>query len=339
MSSSGVLKVLEDPGRWIDENARRQLQEVAELLVVTETLDEDGLIEALSGCSGLIKLGTQVPALTARVLACATDLRVVGLRSDRFGAGIDLQAAVEHGIRVVDADNLSSAHPVAEWDLALMLLCLRNAGAVFRHMLASTDTWAQTGNDGFTNGELTGRKVGLIGCGHVGQRLVELLAPFRVDLLVCDPYLPDDIAASYGIRRAELGPVLDHADILVVQVPLTPKTEGLIGAQELARLGEGKILINCSRGKVLDQAALVDRLQAGKLIAGLDVFDPEPLPADHVLRTLTNVFCTPHIAWHAQNAFHRYYGYTAQDFVRFFRGEILQHELTARMVDIRHGRS
>jgi len=339
MSSSGVLKVLEDPGRWIDENARRQLQEVAELLVVTETLDEDGLIEALSGCSGLIKLGTQVPALTARVLACATDLRVVGLRSDRFGAGIDLQAAAEHGIRVVDADNLSSAHPVAEWDLALMLLCLRNAGAVFRHMLASTDTWAQTGNDGFVNGELTGRKVGLIGCGHVGQRLIELLAPFRVDLLVCDPYVPEDIVTSLDIQRADLNGVIDHADILVVQVPHTPKTEGLIGAAELERLGEGRILINCSRGKVLDQQALVARLQEGKLIAGLDVFDPEPLPADHVLRSMSNVFCTPHIAWHAQNTFHRYYGHTAQDILRFFADQPLHHELTQRMLDIRHGRA
>ena len=88
----------------------------------------------------------------------------------------------------------------------------------------------------------------------------------------------------------------------------------------------------------MDQDALVARLQAGRLIAGLDVFDPEPLPSGHVLRSLSNVFCTPHIAWHAQNAFHRYYAYTAQDFVRFFRDEPLQHELTARMVDIRHGR-
>ncbi len=339
MSESVCYKILEDPGRWIDEASRQQLLQIAELVPVDRVLSEDELIAELAGCSGLIKLGGHVPALTARVLDAAMDLRVVGLRSDRFGSGIDLQAAARRGIHVIDADNLSSAHPVAEWDLALMLLCLRNAGSVYRQMMAGTDTWAQTGNDDFVNGELTGRKVGLVGCGHVGQRLIELLAPFRVDLLVCDPYVSEDLVRTMEIRRAELGEVLDHADILVLQVPLTPKTEGLIGAAELERLGEGKILINCSRGKVLDQPALVTRLQAGKLIAGLDVFDPEPLPADHVLRGMPNVFCTPHIAWHAQNAFHRYYGYTVQDFLRFFAGQPLQHELTARMVDIRHGRS
>lgn len=332
------LKVLEDPGRWIDAEARARLADVAEIVPVQQSLDEDGLIEALSGCHGLIKLGANVPTLTARVLDAATQLRIVGLRSDRFGTGIDLQAAARRGIRVVDADNLSSAHPVAEWDLALMLLCLRNAAAVYRQMMAGTDTWAETGNDDFVNGELTGRKVGLIGCGHVGQRLVQLLAPFHVDLLLCDPYVSEDIVKRLALRRGTLDQVLDHADILVVQVPHTPKTEGMIGAAQLQRLGDNRILINCSRGKVLDQAALVERLQTGKLIAGLDVFDPEPLPADHVLRSLPNVFCTPHIAWRAQNAFHRYYGYTAADFLRFFRGEPLQHELTDRMVEIRQGR-
>lgn len=329
--------VLIDPGRWIDEPARDELATVADLQWVDGPLDEESLIGALQGCCGLIKLGPNVPALSTRVLT-ETSLQIVGLRSDRFGHGIDWATATERGIRVVDADNLSSAHPVAEWDLALILLCLRNAAAVYRQMMAGTDTWAECGNDDFVNGELTERKVGLIGCGHVGQRLVELLVPFRVDLLVNDPYVPQEVVDGLSLRRGSLDEVLDHADILVVQVPNTPKTEGLIGAAELERLGEGKILINCSRGKNIDQQALVARLQAGKLIAGLDVFDPEPLPADHILRQLPNVFCTPHIAWHAQNAFPRYLGYTAGDLARFFRGEPLQHELTERMVDIRQGR-
>ena len=81
------------------------------------------------------------------------------------------------------------------------------------------------------------------------------------------------------------------------------------------------------------------RLQAGKPIAGLDVFDPEPLPADHVLRSMSNVFCTPHIAWHAQNTFHRCYGHTAQDFLRFFADQPLRHELTQVMLDIRRTRA
>lgn len=89
---------------------------------------------------------------------------------------------------------------------------------------------------------------------------------------------------------------------------------------------------------MLDQAALIKRLEAGELVAGLDVFDPEPLPADSVLRRLPNVFATPHIAWCAPHAFTRYFSTMAQEFERFFKGEPLQYELTLRMVDIRHGR-
>src|SRR4051794_4957118 len=209
---------------------------------------EERLVEALRGCQGLIRLGRRVPALSGEVLEAAPELRIIGLRSDRFGTGIDLDAAEQRGIAVVDADNISSAHPVAEWDLALILLCLRNAGAVFRQMMAGTERWANAGNEEFVCGELTERKVGLIGCGHVGQRLVELLAPFRVDLRVCDPYLPDETAQRLCIQRADLDSVLRHADILVVQVPLTPRTTRLIGERELELLGRGKIFINCSRG-------------------------------------------------------------------------------------------
>ncbi len=333
-------RVLLDPPQWMQPEDRNRLEETVELVELDDDAPYDvpRLVQAVQDCQGLIRLGARVPELTRDVLEAAPALRIVGLRSDRFGSGIDMDAAEELGIAVVDADNISSAHPVAEWDLAMILLCLRNAGAVFRQMLAGSETWAQAGNADFVCGELTGRKVGLIGCGHVGQRLIELLAPFRVDLRVCDPYLSDDTVLRLGIVRADLDSVLRHADILVIQVPLTPRTTRLIGDRELEQFGRGKILINCSRGRVLDQDALIRRLQAGDLIAGLDVFDPEPLPRDHVLRTLPNVFITPHIAWYAPNVFYRYFQNVALDFERFFQGRPVEQGLTRRMVEIRHGR-
>jgi phosphoglycerate dehydrogenase-like enzyme len=333
-------RVLVDRHRWTRAEDWGRLAQSVELveLKAEATCSEEELIAALRGCQGLIKLGRRVPDLTRRVFEGAPDLKIVGLASDRFGTGIDLEAAGAHGVTVVDADNAGSAQPVAEWVLALILLCLRNAGAVYRQMVAGTETWARTGNEAFVNGELTGRKVGLLGCGHVGQRLIELLVPFRVDLRVYDPYLPNDRAAALGILREELEGVLRHAEILVVQVPLTPRTAKLIGTRELELLGTGSILINCSRGRVVDQQALIRKLEARELIAGLDVFDPEPLERDSPLRSLPNVFITPHIAWYAPNALHRCFAHTVQEFERFFNGEPLQYELTRRMVDIRHGR-
>lgn len=324
--------------------ARREewesLSQVAELVEVERETPytEEELIAALQGYAGVIRLGHAIPDITRKVLEASPSLRIVGVRSDRFGKGIDLAAAEERGVVAVDTDNIASAHPVAEWDLALMLFCLRNGAAVYRQMMAGTEHWANAGNAEYVSGELTEKRVGLIGCGHVGQRLIELLAPFRVDLKVHDPYLPEEVATRLGIVRAELDDLLRHAEILVVQVPLTPKTTHLIGAREFDLLGRGKILINCSRGRVLDQAELIRRLQAGDLIAGLDVFDPEPLEKDSPLRSLPNAFLSPHIAWYSPDTAHRYFGYTALEFERFFRGEPLQFQLTRRMVDIRNGR-
>ncbi len=332
-------EILVDVPQWDRESDWQRLEQIGRPIRIEAECDRESLRKRLDGVTGIIRLGHRLPELDAQLLQQAPDLRIVGVRSDRFGRGIDLQAAQQLGIRVVDTDNIASSQPVAEWDLALMLLCLRNAGAVYRQMMASEETWANAGNDDFIHGELTGKAVGLIGCGHVGQRLVELLEPFHTDLRVFDPYVDDEVVSRLNLQRSpSLGSLLDHADVLVVQVPHTPLTEGLIGEAELERLGDGKILINCSRGKVLDQVALVERLRSGRLIAGLDVFDPEPLPADSQLRSMPNVFCTPHIAWYAPHAFHRYFTTMVDQFVLFARGEPLQFELTQRMVDIRHGR-
>lgn len=322
-----------------DEDWDRLAERVELVRFFPESASDDAsFVEALRGFHGFVRLAVPNPALTRELLSALPDLRIIGLRGDRFGRGIDLEAADDLSIAVVDTDNISSAHPVAEWDLALILLCLRNAGAVFRQMMAGKEQWANAGNAGFVSGELTGKRVGLIGCGHVGQRLVELLAPFRVDLRVYDPYLPDETAQRLQLQRDELDGVLRHAEILVLQVPHTPKTEGMIGDRELGLLGDGKILINCSRGKVIDQEALIRRLEAGRLIAGLDVFDPEPLPKESPLRSLHTAFITPHIAWYAPHAFYRYFQNTALEIERFFRGETLQYALTRRMVEIRSGR-
>lgn len=332
-------RVLVDAGPWSAPEDWERLGRCADTIAVFGgEYAEPGLIAALQGCRGLIALGRRMPPVTRAVLEGCPELEIVVLRSDRFGRGIDLEAASARGVRVVDIDNIASSQPVAEWVLALILICLRNAGAVLRQMIAGTETWARTGNEAFVCGELTGRRVGLIGCGHVGRRLIELLAPFGVDLRICDPYLEEGQLTAHSSRLAALDEVLRHAEILVVQVPLTPKTERMIGARELELLGWGSILINASRGRVLDQDALIGRLKAGELIAGLDVFDPEPLPADSPLRALPNVFLTPHIAWYAPNALHRYFAIAVDEVERFFRGEPLQYELTQRMVDIRHGR-
>ncbi|MBI2192761.1 MAG: hypothetical protein HYU36_12330 [Planctomycetes bacterium] len=298
---------------------------------------EDEFIEALQGAQGLMKWGELAPELTRRVFQHAPDLRLIGLWDDRFASGVDVEAAWEHGIKLVDVSNVASSEAVAEWVLGLTLLSLRNAGEIHRRMADGTETWANALNDEFVHGELTGRRVGLIGCGHVGQRLIQLLVPFRVELLVYDPFVSSEVDAELGIRRSDLGSVLRHAEILIVQVPHTPKTEKMIGARELGLLRRGAILINCCRGAVVDTEALLRKLEQREIVAGLDVFDPEPLSKGSRLRSLSNALITPHIAWYAPDSFPRYFELMVEEFERFFRGEAMRYELTHQMVAIRAG--
>ncbi len=151
-------KVLVDAHAFALEADRQRLGRIAEIVAVEENLSEGELIEALVDCRGLIRLGGRIPELSPAVFAGAPDLEIAGVTGDRFGTGIDLETAWKYGVKVVDTDNIASAAPVAEWDLALMLLCLRNGAAVYRQMIEGSEKWAQAGNDDYVNGELTGKK-------------------------------------------------------------------------------------------------------------------------------------------------------------------------------------
>ncbi|MBI2193164.1 MAG: hypothetical protein HYU36_14385 [Planctomycetes bacterium] len=297
---------------------------------------DEEFCQAAREAHGLMKWGDRTPVLTPRLLEQLPALRIVGLWGDRFSKEIDFESARQRRITITDVSNIASSQPVAEWVLALVLACLRNAGEVFSRMIEGTEQWAVTLNAEFVNGELTGRKVGLVGCGHVGQRLIELLGPFHVQLRVCDPFLPEETVARLGIQRADLPHVIRHAEILVIQVPHTPSTKGMIGERELNLLRRGSILISCCRGPVIDHQALLRKLQKREIIAGLDVFDPEPLPKDSPLRKLPNVFLSPHIAWYAPDAFPRYFDMMVDEFERFFSGQPIHYELTPRMHTLRN---
>ena len=143
-------------------------------------------------------------------------------------------------MKVVDTTH-GSSYPVSEWALAMMMIGLRNAGSLFRRMIAGEiiTQEAKRADPGFLRGELTGKRVGLIACGHIGRRLLELLAPFRCEILVHDPHAPRVLADIYDITLTSLDAVMSRADVVVCLAPLTPETRGMIGARELALLRPG----------------------------------------------------------------------------------------------------
>jgi phosphoglycerate dehydrogenase-like enzyme len=194
------------------------------------------------------------------------------------------------GIAVTSAA-AANAVPVAEYTLAAILFANKGVFAS-RERLRDPDVRIRrprpVGN--------LGKRVGLIGASLVGRRVIELLAPFDLEVAVTDPYLTEDEAARLGVAKVELDELLATSAVVSIHAPDLPSTRDLVGAAELARLADGATLVNTARPALVDQDALEAELRTGRISAVLDVTEPEPLPADHPLLALPNVFVTPHVA-------------------------------------------
>ena len=234
-----------------------------------------------------------------------------------------------------------SSYPVAEWALALIIISLRNAGAYFRQIIAGNPRSPAHDDPGFLHGDLTGKRVGLIGCGHIGRRLIELLRPFEVEIWVYDPYLAREMADAVGFLKTSLDNVMSQCDAVVCLAPHTPRTERMIGQHELELMKSGAVLVNVSRGKVIDSDALVARLKRGDIVAGLDVFDPEVSEpgayGNHAIIHLPNVFLSPHIAGVTAASYPRFFKLMVDELDRFLHGHETLFDLTPRTIANRRG--
>ena len=293
-----------------------------------ETIGEG--FDALIVCHG-------APYVDAFVLDRAPRLKLIGeLEGDRFANRIDVDAAAQRGIRVVDTTHGSSL-PVAEWALALMMIGLRNAGEQFRRLIRGEEFRRSFDDPGYRLGELTGRSIGLIGFGHIGRRLVELLQPFRCPVLVYDPYLPKEAALALHVELAPLERVMAEPDVVVCTAPLTPRTHRMIGACELDLLKTDAVFVNVSRGAIVDPEALIARARRGDIRVCLDVFDPEPIPAGSPARDLPNVFLSPHIAGVTAACRPRFFSFMVDELERFFGGHDTLFDLTPNTLANRRG--
>jgi phosphoglycerate dehydrogenase-like enzyme len=228
----------------------------------------DALSEKLVDCDGIV-ICHGAPTLTADVLKNAPKLRIIGeMEGDRFASRIDLDAAWSRNVRTVDVTN-GSSYPVAEWALGLILVSLRNGGDYFQRILAGKAKEIRYDKDrANVGGRLTGKRVGLIGGGHMARRLIKLLRPFETEIWVHDPYLPREMAEALGFVQTSLDNVFSQCDVVVCLVPLTPATQGMLAEREFALLKPGAIFVNVSRGAVVNSQALIRRLKVGDIVAG-----------------------------------------------------------------------
>ena len=223
------------------------------------------------------------------MISRAESLMVVG----RAGAGVDnvdIGAATGRSVAVFNAPG-GNTIAATELTMALMLSLIRKIPEADKSVREGR--WDRAA---FKGNELRGRMLGLIGAGRIGGEVAKRCQAFGMACIVYDPYLTEEYADELGVRLVELDEVLDKADVISIHVPLTEETRGLVGAEALARMKDRVIVVNASRGGVIDEDALADALGTGQIAgAALDVYESEPLPADSSLREAPNLVLTPHI--------------------------------------------
>jgi phosphoglycerate dehydrogenase-like enzyme len=232
------------------------------------------------------------------------------------------EACWDRGIAVTAAA-AANALPVAEFTLAAILFANKRVFRLqqrYREVRASR-LWAEE-EAGLGNYRKT---VGIVGASMIGRRMIELLRPFDLSVLVYDPFLGEEEAASLGVEKAELDDLLRRSDIVSLHAPALPETRHMIDASRLALLRDGATLINTARGSLVDMAALETDLVSGRIDAVIDTTEPEVLPEDSPLYALPNVFLTPHIAGSLGAEVWRMTDLALDEIERYVRGEPLRY--------------
>jgi D-3-phosphoglycerate dehydrogenase len=255
--------------------------------------------------------------VTRRVMGALEGLKVVV----RTGVGydvIDVPAATELGVIVVNIPDLW-VREVANHALALLLAANRKIVALDRQVHAGI--WS-AGVPGAHTGALHGETVGVVGLGNIGSAFARRVAAFETRVIACDPYVDDRHFAALGVERVSLDALAERSDYVSVHTLLNAETHHLIGETFFRRMKPTAVLINTSRGPVVDEKALVRALEEGRLAgAALDVWEQEPIAADHPLLKMDNVIATPHAAYFSSAAVAQVPRRCGEEIARVLTGE------------------
>jgi phosphoglycerate dehydrogenase-like enzyme len=260
---------------------------------------EDEMAAIAAGADALAGTSIRSSPISRRILQSSDNLRIVA----KYTIGVDdvdVEAATDLGILVTHSPTESNWGAVAEGTMAIMLCLLKKLRERDAH-LKSGGHWRDERLEGRYVGAredgYPGLVIGLVGLGRIGTRVARLLQPWNVRVLACDPYVPAETFAACGVQRTEYHALLRQADVVSFHVTLSPETRHMLGAPELALMRPTSVLLNTSRGYVVDEAALAGALEKGQIAAaGLDVFEDEPLAADSPLRRLGDrVLLSPHM--------------------------------------------
>ncbi len=244
--------------------------------------------------------------LGAALIERLPNLKLIASTGPR-NASIDLKAAAAHGVAVVHTGYFGS--PTVELTWALIL-----AGA--RHLVAEANAVRNGGWQHTLGDDISGKTLGVIGLGNLGSQVAKIALAFGMPVLAWSQNLTAEKAAAVGAELVSKEELLRRADVVSVHLVLSDRTRGLIGAGELALMKRSARLVNTSRGPIVVEAALIAALEAGQIAgAAIDVYDVEPLPAEHPYRKLHNLLATPHIGYVSRGLYERFYRDTVANII------------------------
>lgn len=256
-------------------------------------------------------------AFPASLLRRLPKLRMIGITGASV-ATLDLAACARQGIVVCNTAGGGPGAPFATAELALGLM-IAAARAI-----PVADAAMRAG--GFQRGVPTGRSLagktlGIVGLGRLGARMARYGAALDMNVIAWSPNLTEAKAQEGGARRVSKSDLMATSDAISVHMVLSPRSRRIIGAEDIARMKHGAILINTSRGPLVDEAALIAAVGAGRIIAALDVYDREPLAADHPLRASSNTVLTPHLGYGVEETWRDFYSRSIENAVAFLDGK------------------
>jgi phosphoglycerate dehydrogenase-like enzyme len=274
----------------------------AEITVFTDHVaDPAAVVERLHPFDVVCVMRERTP-LSREILQQLPRLKLIASTGPR-NASIDMQAAAERGILVTATGY--EATPTIELTWALILASARH---LVREAGSVRDGGWQTG----IGANLRGKCLGVVGLGNIGKEVARIGLAFGMTVIAWSQNLTTEIASAAGATLVDKHALFRQADFVTIHLVLSRRTAGLVGAAEIALMKPTARLINTSRGPIVDEAALIEALQARRIAgAALDVFDVEPLPADHPFRTLENVLATPHIGYVTEELYLTFYSNAA----------------------------
>jgi phosphoglycerate dehydrogenase-like enzyme len=277
---------------------------------VPSSLDE--LIERIKDAE-IVVVGRY--GVNAEALRSVPKLKMISLWQTGFD-NVDLETATERGVTVSNVPNYAF-DSVAEFVFALALDLLRNVHVADARLRKGKSDWRC-----YVGRQLMSKTIGVLGTGDIGKRVIEIAHGFNMNVLSTTAHPSPEKEKALGVKFVDLDTLLKESDIVTLHVPLTPATEHMIGAPQLAKMKPTAILINTARGRVVDELALIKALQEKRIAgAGLDVFEKEPLPMDSPLLEMHNVVLTPHIAFLSEESLDECTYVTVENVEMFAKGK------------------